>query len=174
MRDHGLVGWRLAFDHAKTRAGICNFTAREIGLSRVLTGLHTEAEVRDTILHEIAHALVGPEHGHDAIWRAKAIQIGCSGMRCVPETAAAAPGLWRGVCPSGHVFHGHRAPQRVTSCLLCAKSFDLEALISWTWRGRRVPMSRKYQNELARLRGEASSSSLPVQAARAVQLELGF
>ena len=37
--------------------------------------LSTPAEVRDTILHEIAHALVGPL-GHDNAWAAKATEIG--------------------------------------------------------------------------------------------------
>ena len=34
----------------------------------------------DTILHEMAHALVGQVHGHDAVWQAQV--LGCSGRRC--------------------------------------------------------------------------------------------
>lgn len=33
-------------------------------------------EVKNTILHEIAHALVGLGHGHNKIWQQKAIEIG--------------------------------------------------------------------------------------------------
>ena len=70
MAEHGLRGWSLVFDRAKRRAGICRYDQRVIGLSAPLTALHGEADVRDTVLHEIAHALVGARHGHDATWRA--------------------------------------------------------------------------------------------------------
>ncbi|HEX6056605.1 MAG TPA: SprT-like domain-containing protein, partial [Intrasporangium sp.] len=82
MAAHGLSDWVLNLDRARTRAGACRPARREISLSAHLTRLHPEDEVRDTILHEIAHALVGPGHGHDAVWRAKALAIGCSGQRC--------------------------------------------------------------------------------------------
>src|SRR3954468_12751994 len=85
MAEHGLSGWRLVLDSAKTRAGVCRAQRKEIGLSRHLTALHAEPEVRDTVLHEIAHALVGPAHGHDEVWRATALRIGCSGRRCVSQ-----------------------------------------------------------------------------------------
>lgn len=52
MQQHGLTGWRLVMDNAKTRAGVCRAGRREIGLSRVLTRLHSDEAVRDTILHE--------------------------------------------------------------------------------------------------------------------------
>lgn len=151
MDQHGLTGWTLVLDNAKTRAGVCRPGRREIGLSRVLTELHTEDEVRDTVLHEIAHALVGAEHGHDAVWRAKAVAIGCSGMRCVPETAARVEGPWEGTCPAGHVVTRHRRPRRVQSCRRCAPSFDPSALIEWTWRGQPVPMHPDYVAELAQI-----------------------
>ena len=35
----------------------------------------SEAEIRDTILHEIAHALAGPEARHGARWKAIARRI---------------------------------------------------------------------------------------------------
>lgn len=78
LREHSLDDWRVVADHAKTRAGACRFRTKTISLSRPLTALHDEELVRDTILHEIAHALVGPTHGHDRVWRATARQIGCS------------------------------------------------------------------------------------------------
>ena len=70
---------RSSYDNAKRRAGICRFAEQTLGLSAPLTAVHSEDDVRDTILHEIAHALVGPAHGHDATWRAMARRIGCSG-----------------------------------------------------------------------------------------------
>ena len=39
-------------------------------------------EIKNTILHEIAHALVGSQHGHSQIWRKKAREIGCDASRC--------------------------------------------------------------------------------------------
>jgi predicted SprT family Zn-dependent metalloprotease len=151
MDEHGLTGWRLVFDNAKTRAGVCRPSRKEIGLSRALTQLHSEAEVRDTVLHEIAHALVGTGHGHDAVWRAKALAIGCSGTRCVPETAPRVEGPWKGTCPAGHVVTRHRRPERVMSCRHCASSFDATALLRWTWKGRTVPMHPRYMAELEQI-----------------------
>lgn len=176
MRAHGLQGWRLVWDNAKTRAGVCNESTRQIGLSRVLTGLHTPDEVRDTILHEIAHALVGVQHGHDKVWRAKALQLGCSGIRCVSGSSAEPRGPWRGTCPKGHEFQGYRSPQRVTSCRHCCKGFDLGSIIVWRWHGRVVPMSRRYQSELASLThaaAESAAAHTPLQRRPlAEQLEL--
>ena len=72
---HGLAGWRFSFDHARRRFGRCDYTNRRITLSRPLTLLNTLDEVRDTILHEIAHALC-PKDGHGARWRATCRRIG--------------------------------------------------------------------------------------------------
>jgi len=147
IRRHGLTGWRLVFDNAKTRAGICRSAPQEIGLSRVLTALHSEAEVRDTILHEIAHALVGPAHGHDEVWRAQALAIGCSAKRCVSSTSPKVAGPWVGTCPSGHRTTRHRQPTRVQSCGHCSPMFDPQTVLDWTWNGQRVQMHPSYEAE---------------------------
>ncbi|NHC13712.1 SprT family zinc-dependent metalloprotease [Motilibacter sp. E257] len=167
LRRHGLSSWRLVFDNAKTRAGVCRFERREIGLSRVLTQLHTEAEVRDTLLHEIAHALVGPRHGHDAVWRAKALAIGCSGERCVPPTAERAPGPWTGTCPRGHVTTRHRRPEKVQSCAKCSSRFDLAAVFRWTFRGQEVAMHPAYEAQLAFYRSRAARAPAPAEGVAA-------
>lgn len=155
MAEHGLRGWTLAFDRAKRRAGICRFDRREIGLSAPLAVLHTEAEVRDTVLHEIAHALVGPRHGHDAVWRAAARRIGCSGERCVSRDAPELEGAWVGHCPAGHRVTRHRRPDRPAACRRCGPTFELAHLIEWTHHGRTVPMSAAYDAQLRRVRDVA-------------------
>jgi predicted SprT family Zn-dependent metalloprotease len=163
MAQHGLRGWRLVFDDAKTRAGVCRSDSKEIGLSRVLMGLYSEAEVADTVLHEIAHALVGARHGHDKVWRSAARRIGCSGTRCVPSSAPQVEGSWVGVCPAGHRSTAHRKPLRVKSCHRCSPVFSLSAVFEWTYRGRTVPMHPDYAAELARLQGQ---TVLPVSSLR--------
>jgi predicted SprT family Zn-dependent metalloprotease len=82
LQRHGLKDWHFAFDDATRRAGSCQYRRKTITLSRHLARNASEAEILDTLLHEIAHALVGPRHNHDAAWRAKAIEIGSSGERC--------------------------------------------------------------------------------------------
>ena len=84
MDKHGLLdeAWHFEFDNAKNRFGCCNYTQKRISLSQNLVALNDEARVTNTILHEIAHALVGAKHGHDSVWRSKALEIGCNGNRC--------------------------------------------------------------------------------------------
>ena len=91
MRKHGLdkQGWQFQWDHAKLRLGSCNYTYKTITLSKwYMLGL-SKKEIKDTILHEIAHALVGPcnefkENGrravapHGAEWKAMAKKIGAT------------------------------------------------------------------------------------------------
>ncbi len=151
LEVHGLPAWTVAYDSAKRRAGVCRFATRTLGLSAPLTTLHSEAEVRDTILHEIAHALVGPRHGHDETWRRTAVAIGCSGERCVAADAPRVEAAWLGVCPAGHTIERHRRPERVMSCSRCRPQFDVAHLLSWTHHGRPGVMHPNYVAELDRL-----------------------
>ena len=157
MAEHDLQGWTVVADRAKTRAGVCRFAKRQIGLSRPLTELHSPEEVRDTILHEIAHALVGPEHGHDRVWRAKAREIGSSGERCLSTEAPLVPGAWVGTCAAGHRSTRHKAPTRVMTCGRCSRRFDVRHLIRWTYNGAVVPMPESYAVQLRELLGASAN-----------------
>lgn len=164
LAEHGLSGWRVELDSAKRRAGVCRFEDRVIGLSGPLTALHSEAEVRDTVLHEIAHALVGPRHGHDDVWRATALRIGCSGSRCVDAASPRVPGVWVGVCPSGHVKDRHRRPERVLSCGQCSRTFSVDHVYTWSYRGKPAVMHPNYLAELAALQEGRRLHVLPIGA----------
>ncbi len=82
LMEHGLTDWFFAFDHATRRAGCCDYGRKRISLALQFARRASAAEIRDTLLHEIAHALIGKKHHHDAHWRAKAVEIGGSGERC--------------------------------------------------------------------------------------------
>src|SRR5438034_569078 len=82
LAHHHLSQWRFQFDNATKRAGCCHYARQQISLSYEFAQQAADEEIRDTLLHEIAHALVGKAHQHDEVWRAKALEIGCSGRRC--------------------------------------------------------------------------------------------
>ena len=84
MDKHGMYtkGWTFDWDTAKVRFGQCTFWTRRIQMSKALTLANNETEVRDTILHEIAHALVGPGQGHGRLWKLQAHAIGARPEAC--------------------------------------------------------------------------------------------
>ena len=78
MDDHGLTGWTLAFVEAKRRLGDCHFRHRVIRISRTHALEGSEEQIRDTVLHEIAHAIAGREAGHGPLWKVTARRIGAT------------------------------------------------------------------------------------------------
>lgn len=138
MDEHGLRDWAFALDRARVRAGACHFTDRRISLSRHVTLAHDPEQVRETVLHEVAHALVGPRHGHDAVWRARARAIGATGQRCYSGAEPAVPGRWQGRCAAGHLVHRHRRPTVVLLCTRCRGVPTLDRVIDWSHDGRPV------------------------------------
>ena len=83
-------GWRFRFDHARRRFGSCRYRQKLITLSRPLTILNPEEQVRDTLLHEIAHALT-PGDGHGARWKRKCREIGARPQRCYTDASVLSP-----------------------------------------------------------------------------------
>ena len=112
--DLDVKGWRFSFDNARRRFGCCKYRSKQITLSKVLTLLNNEKEVKNTILHEIAHALT-PGHHHDWVWRQKAIEIGCDGSRCYSSKIVATP-----------------EPRYVATCVGCGKQHSKNRLSKWS------------------------------------------
>ena len=78
-----------------------------------------ENEIKNIILHEIAHALVGIGEGHSRKWKNTAIDIGCNGKR-TNDTAVMPKGKFIYKCKNcGHKIYTHRRLRLVYSCLMC-------------------------------------------------------
>lgn len=123
MQKHGIKqhGWIFRFDNARRRFGSCRYRSRTITMSKHLTELNDEYKVKDTILHEIAHALT-PGHHHDWVWKAKAREIGCNGERCYSSKTVTTPeSKYIAICKGcNHTHKKHRRPTRSSSCGNCS------------------------------------------------------
>ena len=120
MQRHGVGDWTFAFDRAKRRLGSCRYAQRTLTLSAPLTRLNGEAVVRDTILHEIAHALT-PGAGHGARWRTVAARLGAAPTPCVAADAISVPPApYALVCDGcGTRIPRYRRPRRRFVCRGC-------------------------------------------------------
>ncbi len=131
---HGLSGqWRFVFDRAIRRFGNCNYRRKTISLSAELTRLNDEAIVRDTILHEIAHALVPRSAGHGEKWKAIARTIGCTAERCYGDEVVAPKRKYIGKCPTCGMTISRNRKKRV-SCARCDRRFNSAHLFVWEAR----------------------------------------
>ena len=128
-------GWALKLDTAKRRAGICRHRTREIGLSVVYAETITREWVIEVMKHEIAHALVGPGHGHKQVWRNKAIEIGSTGEQYYkgPEADHAGHAKYIGSCGCKKHYR-YRLPEAVTSSILNLACKRCGGQITWIER----------------------------------------
>lgn len=130
IEQHGL-DWKFGWDHARRRAGQTDFTNRRITLSKHLTPLCSPEQVRQTVLHEIAHALVGPGHGHGPVWQAKAKEVGADPRRTTGADFPTLAAPWRAVCSAGHTHERFRLPRRDVSCGYCSRTYSDRHVLSW-------------------------------------------
>ena len=147
--------WTFAFDNAKKRAGLCNYTVRRITVSRYLAARYEDDEVHQILLHEVAHALAGPRAGHGPKWKAIADSLGYDGKRTHDGEIADELAPWVGVCPAGHTHFRYRKPTRAFACGLCGRGFNRAHLIEWT---------RREITAAARRRAAAAAAPAPAPA----------
>lgn len=107
MDEHDLTDWTFTVSSRLHYCyGQCDQIDKVITVSQHHIDEQTLDEVRDTILHEIAHALVGrfvKPHGKE--WKAMAVRLGANPRSC--STVKATGDVWKG--------------KWETTCTLCGK-----------------------------------------------------
>ncbi len=115
--------WSIAFDNAKTRLGSCNYGKKNISISKHFLPSLKPNQLKDLILHEVAHALSGHGNWHNNKWKEKAKQIGCSSIARTSKIAVEKKGLYTAICPNcKREFQAHR--QRDIACGICCKQLN--------------------------------------------------
>jgi predicted SprT family Zn-dependent metalloprotease len=86
LKEFGLwnLGWRFELADDVRTVGWCHHSIKRICYSKYFLH-HGRAQIEDTLRHEIAHALVGPNEGHNANWRRMAVMCGARPRRCAPQ-----------------------------------------------------------------------------------------
>jgi predicted SprT family Zn-dependent metalloprotease len=127
---HGLyeLGWKFKWDNSTKRTGLCNYTTKTISLSKKISPQRNEADITNTILHEIAHVLAGFDNHHNDIWRETAISIGCDGNRCSYDVDVKY--TYKGLCPACSKVHW-RNNIKNASCSSCDDKFNPEYILVW-------------------------------------------
>ncbi len=72
LKEYGLYqkGWRTTFSKTEKYIGRCWHDVKRIELSLIHLNTRSEASLLDTIIHEVAHAIVGDKDlGHGPIWK---------------------------------------------------------------------------------------------------------
>jgi len=132
LRQHGLLDWHFRFDDGRRRAGCCRFDRKEISLARQFALVAPAEEIQDTLLHEIAHALVGKKHNHDAVWRDKAMAIGGTGRRC--HSLRFAPPRYIVSCARGCWVATAERRRRQVICRRCHGDILYQTYTEERWR----------------------------------------
>lgn len=129
------LGYRFEFDSSKRRFGCCWYTRKKITLSLAICKENLdkiETEIRNTILHEIAHAFCIHVYGkfegrgHGFNWESIAKQIGNSGERCYKkDNVTLVKSKYSLVCDTcGKVVPKHRKPKVKYACNECCNEHN--------------------------------------------------
>jgi predicted SprT family Zn-dependent metalloprotease len=141
MNRRGLQSWSFDMNYQmKTTFGKCDIRTYTISLSAILTHLNSEDKVRDTIQHEIAHALreiernnIGPTtrhltagQWHDARWSEIARTLGSDGKQFynpVQVNMGRVPvkNAWRITCPNCKVTGTVMRKSKKACCAKCVR-----------------------------------------------------
>lgn len=131
--EHDVTNWTIKFSKRMTRTlGLCSPATHTLTFSVPSILANEEREVRDTALHEIAHALVADMYptgvtrikngrrvrvspGHGSEWQAMARAIGAR-PNASTDSAVSAPTRYHGSCPCGTEFRRHKRPKNGYVC----------------------------------------------------------
>lgn len=128
LRD---LGWRIRFDRAKRRLGLCKWKRRGrpvrlLSLSRHFAARQGWNVMEDVVRHEIAHAIDYERRGrslHDDVWKEIAEAVGADPTRIHEGVEVDDPhSKYVGICPSCETEHPfYRPVRRVHACPDCCR-----------------------------------------------------
>lgn len=138
MAEHGLVhpAWTFRLGRPKTRLGFCQWWNGSRGrdaIGQIVFSKHflhlDDYQIKDTILHEIAHAIAGHKADHGPEWRMVCRQIGALPNECADlKSEERVEHKWTGICPNDYTHTAKRNQLtkrgRYSACSTCCRKFN--------------------------------------------------
>jgi predicted SprT family Zn-dependent metalloprotease len=142
LARHSLPDWGFNLNRSKINLGLCYYGPKVIELSRYFVESNSLEAVRDTLLHEIAHALAGRAAGHGPLWKAACLRIGAKPERLDYEVVMPV-GMGRATCPGCGTLHDkHRKPKHMRGwfCQHCGPQLGR---LTWSCPGHKASGSAR-------------------------------
>jgi predicted SprT family Zn-dependent metalloprotease len=116
MDRHGLADWTFGIAATKRRLGVCKYRSKRIEIAGFFALNNPDELVFETLLHEIAHALAGPEARHGPEWKRIALRLGAKPQACEDSPdVALEPADWQSDCRAcGTTYHRYKRPRSLT------------------------------------------------------------
>lgn len=112
MDEWGLHDWEFGYANWKRRLGECSYRERLLTFSLPYIQHNPIDVTMDTIKHEIAHAKIGPGHGHGREWKRIAQIVGARPRACAAVGSVIIPFKYFVQCPvHGVVGKWNRRPK---------------------------------------------------------------
>lgn len=131
------LGYSFKWTNAKRQFGVCSRKRGRltIGLSKPLCQLNLDkldTQIKDVILHELAHAFAYELYGrkawnHGWLWKHTAVEVGADPNTYYDaESVEAVPAKYTVFCPNGHEHPRHKRPTKLAgrSCGKCSRSYN--------------------------------------------------
>lgn len=133
VAQHLDSSWKFEWNNRKRALGLCCYTTKTVYLSRywVKALANKPDQIKDTILHEIAHAIAVERHGkagwnHGKLWKAVCVEIGADPTRCyedaTQEEMNAIPHRYEASCSCGKTFKANRLGKHMRRANLHCKT----------------------------------------------------
>lgn len=131
LKEHGVDGWDVAFDNSVYNQGITDPSRMTIFLSKHFLVEDSDKEIRDTILHEVAHVLAGCHEKHGKKWIKIVEQLG--GKPMAKSYVNTVPYRYVGTCGSGcSLAYRHRMVKSATYlCMTCNEEISWSETQEW-------------------------------------------
>ena len=141
LAEHATPEWGFVLDRAKRRRGCCNYTKKQVSISRHLLDDPWES-IENTIRHEIAHVIAGSGAGHGPKWRAAARSLGIKPKRCGEKMAAEIEYRYTVLCTScGTKWSRHRIARSYRAKLARCRCSKCKAMTIEIVDSRATPLA---------------------------------
>lgn len=96
--------------------------------------MNSENDVKDVILHEIAHALIGHGNGHNRVFYRKCIEIGSTPQRCYGQNIKKPKPKYYVYCPNHCMSTYRNRKLRGAYCPKCMSRVIYETISNKQWQ----------------------------------------